>query len=107
MHPEIFPSFIQISFFLLLRLLRDINLMSIKETREPVALDDSRIASTEPTITGSAYDNEKVIGMENAPSSPAADAGAATEEPLEDPNAPVKPTGIKLALIFVGYVSID
>jgi len=81
--------------------------MSIKETKEPVGLDDSRVASTEPTITGSTYDNEKVIDMENAPSNPAADGGVATEEPLEDPNAPVKPTGVKLALIFVGYVSID
>jgi hypothetical protein len=78
--------------------------MSTEENKESLNLNESRIASTEQTIAGSVYDDEKVIDMEHIPSNPAADEGAAAAE--QPANTPPRPTGIRFYLIFLGYVLI-
>lgn len=63
-------------------------------------LNESTIASNEPTITGSRYDEEKAIDIEDASVNPAPEAPTA-------PNNPPRATGVRFALIFVGYVPYD
>ncbi|GAB5585346.1 hypothetical protein Unana1_00246 [Umbelopsis nana] len=60
-------------------------------------LNESTIASNEPTITGSRYDEEKAIDIEDASVNPAPEAPAA-------PNNPPRATGVRFALIFVGLM---
>lgn len=69
--------------------------MSTMDTKEK--LNASTIASNEPTITGSRYDDEKVIDIEDVSVSPVAEVATT-------PNVAARPTGIKFALVFVGYV---
>jgi hypothetical protein len=76
--------------------------MSTEETKEMGKFHESTVASNEVTVTDSRYEDEKVIDMETVPSNPAADEGAAPATPPE--NGSPKPTGIRFALIFVGYI---
>ncbi|KAI8584708.1 hypothetical protein K450DRAFT_217629 [Umbelopsis ramanniana AG] len=76
--------------------------MSTEENKESVNFTESRAASTEQTIAGSVYGDEKVIDMEHIPSNPAADVGAPVAEQPAD--TPPRPTGVKFYLIFVGLM---
>lgn len=68
-------------------------------------LNESTVASNDLTIAGSHYDEEKIIDSENVLVAPINEAVAVSPEAPTD--APQRPTGIKFALIFVGYVPIS
>jgi hypothetical protein len=74
--------------------------MPVVESKETHSSSDSASASKEPTITGSHYGDEKAVDIEEVTSPSQQEAPAAPAST----NTPPRPTGIRLALIFVGYV---
>jgi hypothetical protein len=66
-------------------------------------LNESTVASNDLTFTDSRHEEEKVIDIENGLVASTNDAVATTPEPT---NVPPRPTGIRFALIFVGYVPV-